>query len=53
MTENDSRNIWTCLIAGPNKKSVLNGYLLDNPQQFFGDKLIINNQWLTLEGNIV
>ncbi|WP_440209986.1 MobH family relaxase [Actinobacillus pleuropneumoniae] len=52
-TENDSRNIWTCSIAGPNRKSILNGYLIDNPKKFFGDKLIINNQWLTLEGNLV
>ncbi|MDP8189047.1 MobH family relaxase [Pasteurella skyensis] len=51
-TENDSRNIWTCSVVGPNKKSILNGYLIDNPKDFFGNKLILNNQWLTLKGNL-
>lgn len=50
--KNDRKNIWKCKVAGPKKTSKLNGYLVDNPEQLFGSKLIINNQWLTLEGEI-
>lgn len=50
--DGDSRNIWTCKIAGPNRNSTLNGYLVGNVELFVGDKLVINNQWLTLMGKI-
>ncbi|GAB1659422.1 MobH family relaxase [Mannheimia haemolytica] len=50
--DGDSRNIWTCKIAGPNRSSTLNGYLIENVELFVGNKLVINNQWLTLKGKI-
>lgn len=48
----DSRNIWTCKVAGPNRTSRVYGYLIEHTIMFVGDKLVINNQWLTLEGKI-
>lgn len=50
--DGDSRNIWTCKIAGPNRSSTLNGYLIENVELLVGNKLVINNQWLTLVGKI-
>lgn len=50
--DGDSRNIWTCKIAGPNRSSTLNGYLVENVELLVGNKLVINNQWLTLVGKI-
>lgn len=51
-TEDDSRNIWKCSVVGPNKKSELSGFLIPEPQQLIGDKMFLNNQWLTLQGEL-
>lgn len=47
-TEDDSRNIWKCSVTGPNKKSELSGF----SQLLIGDKMFLNNQWLTLKGEL-
>lgn len=52
LDDGDSRNIWICKVAGPNRQSTLNGYLIENVEMFVGNKLVINNQWLTLIGKI-
>ncbi|AUI65846.1 MULTISPECIES: MobH family relaxase [Glaesserella] len=51
-TDDDSRNIWTCSIVGPNKQSLLNGYLIEDMKLFIGDKILLNNQWLKLQGDL-
>lgn len=51
-TRDDSRNIWTCSIVGPNKQSLLNGYLIEDVKLFIGDKILLNNQWLKLQGDL-
>ncbi|WP_165604886.1 conjugal transfer nickase/helicase domain-containing protein, partial [Glaesserella parasuis] len=51
-TSDDSRNIWTCSIVGPNKQSFLNGYLIEDVKLFIGDKILLNNQWLKLQGDL-
>ncbi|MCW9718513.1 MobH family relaxase [Avibacterium sp. 21-599] len=51
--EDDSRNIWECKVIGPNKHSFLNGYLIEDTRLFFGDKILLNNQWLKLQGELV
>ncbi len=51
-TGDDSRNIWTCSIVGPNKQSLLNGYLIEDVKLFIGDKILLNNQWLKLQGDL-
>ncbi|MFC1040755.1 MobH family relaxase [Pasteurella multocida] len=51
-TEDDSRNIWKCVVAGPNKQSELNGFLIQDPKLLLGDRLFLNNQWLTLQGEL-
>lgn len=48
----DSQNIWTCSVTGPNRKSTIKGFLLPEPQKFIGNKVVLNNQWLTLQGEI-
>ncbi|MFZ7277014.1 MobH family relaxase [Avibacterium endocarditidis] len=51
--EDDSRNIWECKVIGPNKHSFLSGYLIEDTSLFFGDKILLNNQWLKLQGELV
>ncbi|KAE9541380.1 TraI domain-containing protein [Ursidibacter maritimus] len=50
--EGDSRNIWKCSVIGPNKKSELSGFLIQDPKLLIGDKIFLNNQWLTLRGEL-
>lgn len=50
-TENDSRNIWECSVVGPKRTSILNGFLIEDVKLILGDKLAVNNQWLTLKGD--
>lgn len=51
-TEDDSRNIWKCSVTGPNKKSELSGFLIQDTQLLIGEKMLLNNQWLTLQGEL-
>ncbi|WP_349975803.1 MobH family relaxase [Pseudomonas sp. WHRI 8519] len=44
----DGKNIWTCKVKGPRKKSSLNGYLLREPKIISNDKHP-NNPFLVLE----
>lgn len=37
-TEDDSRNIWKCSVTGPNKKSELSGFLIQDTQLLIGKK---------------
>lgn len=48
-TKDDSFNIWKCSVVGPHRQSKLNGYLIEDTKMLFGDKILINNQWLKLE----
>lgn len=52
MANGDSQNIWSCLIVGQKKKSILNGYLIDNLDEFFGKNRPINNHWLQIQGDL-
>ncbi|TYG35274.1 relaxase [Lonepinella koalarum] len=44
----DSVNFWRCSIIGPRKNSRLVGYLIPNTEIFWGNKVLLPNQRLTL-----
>ncbi|MDG2961684.1 MobH family relaxase [Exercitatus varius] len=44
----DSVNFWCCSVIGPRKNSRLVGYLIPNTEVFFGKKVLLPNQRLTL-----
>lgn len=48
--DGDSLNLWRCSVIGSKRKSVLNGYLLENSAYLLGDRIIPNNYHLTLLG---
>lgn len=51
-TEDDGRNIWKCQVVGPNRKSELSGFLIQDTKLLIGDKMFLNNQWLILQGEL-
>ncbi|MFZ7231086.1 MobH family relaxase [Avibacterium avium] len=49
MIKDDTTNFWRCKVIGPKKSSFLTGYLVPNTKLFFGDKILINNRYLSLD----
>lgn len=44
----DGVNIWTLDVRGPRRKRVVKGYLLDNPQDIFGNNVPEDNPYLSV-----
>lgn len=47
--KDDTVNFWRCKVMGPKKSSFLTGYLVPNTKLFFGNKILINNRYLSLD----
>jgi integrating conjugative element relaxase (TIGR03760 family) len=46
----DGLNIWVCHVRGPRKKTILKGYLIENPKLFF-ELMPPDNPFLNIETN--